>query len=70
MLGLDKLAAAVPTLAENLLALAGTVSEVNAGMRQRLGLDGGEPALGLPEHQPAEGGAPARRHGRAPKSSA
>jgi hypothetical protein len=63
MLGFGKLTAAINALAGNLLALAGTVNEVNASVRQRLMLDAGEPALGLPE--PAEGEAlPARRNGR------
>jgi hypothetical protein len=71
MFGLNKLAQAVNALAGNLLALAGTVQEVNAGVRGRLGLDGGETALGLPGPGPAEAEAtPARRIGRAPKSTA
>jgi hypothetical protein len=35
-------------LADNLSALAGTVAEVNSGLRQRLALDGPEPAAGSP----------------------
>jgi hypothetical protein len=48
MFGLSKLTAAVNHLAANLTALAETVGQVNAGVRGRLGLDSGEPALGLP----------------------
>jgi hypothetical protein len=66
MFGLSKLTAAVAHLAAHLTALAETVGQVNAGVRGRLGLDGGEPALGLPKPAPAEGGdQPARRNGRA-----
>jgi hypothetical protein len=53
MLGLNKLAAAIRTLSDNLTALAGTVAEVNQGVRGRLGLDHdddhGSPALAGPE---------------------
>jgi hypothetical protein len=66
MFGLSKLAEAVNHLAAHLTALAETVGQVNAGVRGRLGLAGGEPALGLPEHRPEEGEAPpARRGGKA-----
>ena len=41
MFGLTKLFNALNALAEGVLALAGTVAEVNAGVRQRL-------ALGVP----------------------
>jgi hypothetical protein len=40
MFGISALTAAVRHLADNLLALASTVNEVNAGLRQRLALDG------------------------------
>src|SRR5262249_17207711 len=56
MFGLSKLTAAVNNLAANLTALAETVGQVNTGVRWRLGLDGGETALGLPEPALAEGG--------------
>jgi hypothetical protein len=66
MFGLSKLTATVNDLAANLTALAETVARVNAGVRGRLGLDGGEPALGLPEPAPVEGGdLPPRRNSRA-----
>jgi hypothetical protein len=66
MFGIGKLTAAVNTLVANVTALAETVGQVNAGVRGRLGLDGGEPALGLPEQAPAEGGdLPARRNSKA-----
>jgi hypothetical protein len=57
---------AVNHLTANLTALAETVGQVNVGVRGRLGLDGGGPALGLPEPALAEGGdQPARRNGMA-----
>jgi hypothetical protein len=66
MFGLKQLTSAVAALAGNLLALAGTVNEVNVVLRARAGLDAPEPALGLPEPAPAEGGdLPARRNSRA-----
>jgi hypothetical protein len=49
MFGLTKLCNAVNALAENLLALSGTVAEVNGGLRRRLALDGPEGAA-----QPAD----------------
>jgi hypothetical protein len=75
MFGIGKLVAAVTGLADNLTALAETVGQVNAGVRWRLGLDGGGPALGLPapSHQrPQDGtegtgaapGSPAPSRGR------
>jgi hypothetical protein len=48
MFGINKLAGAVRALADNLLALAGTVAEANAGLRQRLALDAPEEAPALP----------------------
>jgi hypothetical protein len=42
MFGLTKLSSAVRSLADNLLALAGTVAEVNGGLRLRLCLDAAE----------------------------
>jgi hypothetical protein len=39
MFGLTKLYNALNALAENVLALAGTVAEVNRGLRRRLALD-------------------------------
>jgi hypothetical protein len=54
MLNLTKLWSALGQLAANLTALAETVGEVNAGLRQRLALDGQEiPAL---VHQAAPDG--------------
>lgn len=42
MFGISKLTAAVASLTTNVLALAGTVAEVNAGVRGRLALDDDE----------------------------
>jgi hypothetical protein len=47
MFGLTKLLGALTGLADNLSALSATVAEVNAGVRGRLGLDGGGPARGV-----------------------
>ena len=44
MFGLTKLFNALNALAENVLALSGTVAEVNGGLRRRLALDAGEGA--------------------------
>jgi hypothetical protein len=46
MFGLTKLRNALAALADNLSALAGTVAEVNAGVRARLALDGPEAEAG------------------------
>jgi hypothetical protein len=70
MFGISKLSAAVNALVANVTALAETIGQVNAGLRQRTGLDAPEAALGLPEPPPAEGEAPARRNGRAVKAPA
>jgi hypothetical protein len=51
MFGLSKLNAAVNHLAAHLTAQAETVGQVNAGVRGRLGLGGGEPARGLPARE-------------------
>jgi hypothetical protein len=65
MFGINKLAGAVRTLADNLLTLAGTVAEVNAGLRQRLALDAAEEAPALPgEVIDAAPALPGRRNGR------
>jgi hypothetical protein len=51
MFGLQRLSSALNALTGNVLALAGTVAEVNAGLRGRLGLDadaGGPEALAPP----------------------
>jgi hypothetical protein len=63
MFGLTKLFNALNALAEGLLALAGTVAEVNAGLRQRLALDGpdAEPGGEVIEHHAGAGPAPAPR---------
>ena len=44
MFALTRLFNAVTTLADNLAALSATVAEVNAGLRDRLALDGAGPA--------------------------
>jgi hypothetical protein len=58
MFGISKLSAAVRALADNLTALAGTVAEVNSGLRHQLALDGPEPTVGpraaeVIDHAPA-----------------
>ena len=67
MFGLTKLCNAVNSLAENLLALSGTVAEVNGGLRRRLALDGteGAPPAEVIDQGPAAEALPApRRNGR------
>ncbi len=67
MFGINKLAGAVRALADNLLTLAGTVAEVNAGLRQRLALDAPEEAAALPGEvidAPPAPALPPRRGGR------
>jgi hypothetical protein len=65
MFGINKLAGAVRALADNLLTLAGTVAEVNAGLRQRLAPDAPEESPGLPgEVIDAPPALPPRRNGR------
>jgi hypothetical protein len=67
MFGLSKLCSAVNALAENLLALSGTVAEVNGGLRRRLALDGpdGAPPAEVTDQRPAAEALPApRRNGR------
>ena len=67
MFGLTKLCGAVSALAENLLALSGTVAEVNGGLRRRLSLDGteGTPSAEVIDQRPAAEALPApRRNGR------
>jgi hypothetical protein len=68
MFGLTKLCNAVNALAENVLALAGTVAVVNGGLRRRLALDGAEGAAQpgeVIEPQPAAEALPApRRNGQ------
>jgi hypothetical protein len=68
MFGLTKLFNAVNALAENLLALSGTVAEVNDGLRRRLALDGTQSAAQPPDvidQGPAAEALPApRRSGR------
>jgi hypothetical protein len=59
MFGLTKLRNALAALADNLTALAGTVAEVNAGVRARLALDGPEAEAGTPGRR----GAGERPHG-------
>jgi hypothetical protein len=46
--------AAVATLAQNLEALVGSISEANANFRNRLSLDAPDPTPAL-EHDPAAG---------------
>ena len=55
MFGLTKLFNAVNALAGNVLALSGTVAEVNGGLRRRLALDGPEGAAQLFLDQSAVG---------------
>jgi len=50
MFGIGKLVSAVRTLTENVLALAATVREINAGLRSRLDLDGPEESLRALDH--------------------
>jgi hypothetical protein len=57
-----KLWNAVRALADNLLTLAGTVAEVNAGLWQRLVLDAAEEATALPG-EVIDGALPAHRKG-------
>ncbi len=67
MFGLSKLCNAVSALAENVLALSGTVAEVNGGLRRRLGLDAsdGAPPAEVIDQGPADEALPApRRNGR------
>jgi hypothetical protein len=67
MFGLTKLYNAVNALAENLLALSGTVAEVNGGLRRRLALDGPEGAAQPAEvidQRPAEALPAPRRNGK------
>ena len=68
MFGIGKLTTAVRTLAENLLALAATVRDINAGLRGRLVLDGPEEAPEVLDHSPeAPGGTdalPAPKRGK------
>jgi hypothetical protein len=56
MFGLTKLVGALNTLAENVLALAGTVAEINGGLRGRLALDGTPAEAAALTHQPAQDG--------------
>ena len=67
MFGLTKLYNAVNALAENVLALSGTVAEVNGGLRRRLALDGSEgaaPAEFIDQGAAAEALPAPRRGGR------
>ena len=52
MFGLTRLLTALSTLADILNALAGTVAEVNAGLRMRVGLDGTPAETAAIAHQP------------------
>jgi hypothetical protein len=64
MFGLSKLVSAVRTLAENVLALAATVCDINGGLRERLTLEvegDGPPAL---DHEPDALPAPRRGKGK------
>jgi hypothetical protein len=67
MFGLTKLFNALNALAENVLALSGTVAEVNGGLRRRLALDGTEgaaPAEVIDQGPAAEALPAPRRNGR------
>jgi hypothetical protein len=44
MFGLNALRSAIATLTANVLGLAGTVAQINTGLRQRAALDGPEAA--------------------------
>jgi hypothetical protein len=69
MFGLTKLYDAINALAENVLALSGTVAEVNGGLRRRLALDGpeGAPPAEVIDQGPGAEALPApRRNGRKP----
>ena len=67
MFGINKLAGAVRALADNLLTLAGTVAEVNAGLRQRLALDATEVIENAPAATPEA--LPGPRNGRGRKAA-
>ncbi len=67
MFGLSKLCNAVNALAENVLALSGTVAEVNGGLRRRLALDGTEgpaPTEVIDQRPTAEALPAPRRNGK------
>jgi hypothetical protein len=53
MFGLTKLMTAVSALAENVLALSGTVAEVNVALRGRLRLDQPTSGAAGSRHEPA-----------------
>jgi hypothetical protein len=61
---LIKLWKAISTLAANVAALAETVQGINAGLRQRAGLDGVDPLL-LPDNACDGAGVPAGGNGQA-----
>jgi hypothetical protein len=57
MFGLSKLLSALNTLAENVLALAGTMAEINTGLRGRLAFDGAPTAAAALTHELPQDGA-------------
>jgi hypothetical protein len=61
MFGLTKLCNAVNALAESVLALSGTVAEVNGGLRRRLALGGSEGAPPAEAIDQGPGPSPCRR---------
>jgi hypothetical protein len=68
LFGIGKLVSAVRTLAENALALAATLRDINGGLRQRLALDEPEEAPEALDHaanDPAAGAEPEARPGEA-----
>ncbi len=68
MFGINKLTTAITTLTGNVLALAGTVAEINTGVRARLRLDCNAETPALPGPAEAEGTPPiaaGRRKSRA-----
>jgi hypothetical protein len=57
MFALTRLLTALSALADNLTALAGTVAEINGGLRGRLALDGTTPPeTAVLAHQPPQDG--------------
>jgi hypothetical protein len=56
MFALTRLLTALSTLADNLNALAGTVAEINGGLRGRLALDGTPADTAVLAHQPPQDG--------------
>jgi hypothetical protein len=61
MFALTKLLTALSALADNLNALAGTVAEINGGLRGRLALDAPTGDVPVLEDEPAPGNGAGRR---------